>query len=445
MPGPMSMQGGLGPQDSQLLAFGKQQLDSGNVSPEDVQKASEKLTSDPSWLKEHMDSLKDPSMVDKLLGSQGKASPPAAAAPRSVASSKNETKNTAATKTSTNSYLGDDQYQNLLGMVNSNPDIQDQRQGIKDQSDFLKMSMANQAPNSDYWVKPLTALADAQSGSHLSDVYKGQPTQEQKNKDTATALDELQKRKGDLTKNVLDSITKLKSGSQTDSTNNLITAMAAQNMGGNGGGLAPVRLEKLRQDAAKAFNSDKMLTNMENSYNNADRAMNVINGKVPVTNANYNTLQEDVTRMMTMGGSQVADAKLQREATSLFAEIPNKLKTYFDSTGKEADLRTAAPETFKRLQDFISQIRQDYDAAYQQRLKEVGQPYSASPYPEIAEAARAQADLKKNARVGGQTLLEKAGPPPADGAGGKTDLNTDLSKLTPDEVKAWLKTHQKGG
>lgn len=399
MAGPMSQK--LSMADKQTLSMGSEALMSGKVTPEEVQSAAATLATDQTWLQSYLKenkNKKDPytfkSSSDVKVGDKKQSK---------TASKVNREEKTSLTK---NTYLGQPQFEDLTEQVRSTPEVMSLQKGVEDMEGMLNMQRMQEGDNSDYWVRPLTALADSVNpGSKLMQGYQGTPTQGDRNKQMLSTMDALTKRKEDLAKTVLDGVGKMKSGTESNSQMNSMMQQMGFMSGQLGGALSGVRGQKLLADAAGQFDKDKRLQNYENTFDSLDRAHSILYGDVPVTSALYNTLQEDFTRAITGGGNQMADAKLKREAIHTLQETLNKAAAY---GGRIKDLRKAEPEIFKQLQGLEKKVREDYLKSYNQRITQLSQNYKhADPQLRLAAEDKAK-ELREMRGITDASILHNA-------------------------------------
>ena len=91
--------------------------------------------------------------------------------PKKGQQTKKEVKQTTDQKQSEtrNLYLQDDEFQNLANTISNLPQVKDMNRGVEDMENLMAMT-AQQRPADDFWVKPLLALADSQTGSKLAQL-----------------------------------------------------------------------------------------------------------------------------------------------------------------------------------------------------------------------------------------------------------------------------------
>ncbi len=339
-------------------------------------------------------------------------------------SSKKDTKESTDTKHSTTHslYLSPEEIQSQVQGFDSIPGISDQRQGIKDMEDMLSMQAQNQPQDNNYIAQNLAMLADAQSGSHMAQELPKYESQDERNKQISASMNELQKRKSDLSKMVFEGIQKTKSGSETNAQNQSLqnTLSEMKGMMGGAGGLANTRAAALAARAGTHGDNDKTLLALENSFNNFDKFQGMMDDpKTPVTEAIFNNMQEELTRAAKAGGGAggTADAAVVRDQMKTLAGSLNALQS---KIGKIKDMRVQAPQLFTQLQNFKNQLRSDFENAYGQRIDQLKNAYDIPAnmlgVPEIAEGVHKKMDALKAARITGGKPLSKKSDGPAVGS-----------------------------
>lgn len=420
MPGPMSSpvaMGGLGQNDQQLLSMGAQALLDGKVSQSEVQDAAKTLHSDPSWLSDHLDKT------------GGKASNPYVFTPPGggVAAggrptSKNEKKNSTTTKTDTT--YDPEQWSKMLSMVRESPEVQDQKQGIADQTDLLKMQMANQAPNSDYWVKPLTSLADATTGSNMSANYKGQPTQADRNKANLGSMDELQKRKADLSKTILEGVGKLKSGSTTDMSQ--LASMMGLNLG-----MGANQNSREQLAAQRTMNNDPILKTYVPRLDGAMKILNLMQGArdggFKSTAPVLAQLNAEIARLETGSQSPGLAASEKTEMGDTAAKYQNIVDTLSgDVTGVDME---------KKFQQAEGMVK-DLGRSYQGHIHDRTEFLKAGALPSQEDTFGAKQKQLESAYAGKFDLPAKA---PSNNKGSdKYPPGRPNAKWTPAQLNAYM-------
>lgn len=360
---------GIGQFSPDLIAMGKDALESGEVTPQDV-----------------IGIAKNSGLLDHLISggqkppfSFGEANLPAMT--KKVGKGqmeKGEAKNVTDTKTSQTKNLNysPEEFLNLSDSVNQLPDVQAQREGIQKMQDLFDMQAGQNPADNEWLAKPLIALSDSLTGSKLMAGYTPGQTQADRNKALLKYQEDIQAKKGDLSKTILEGIQKMKAGTQTDAQNQqILQQLAYQNgMLGNGA-LANTRQNKMISDAGAAFTNDKYLGQMMNTKNNLDRAVSMIEGKTPVTAKNFAILQMDMINAMAPGGA-ATEGKVNRE---MVETLSTKLNEIQQKGGNIQDLRKQDPALFAQLKQLITQIHGDYDHALADRTEDIAARFKFVP------------------------------------------------------------------
>lgn len=197
--------------EENLLSMGAQALMSGQVTPEEVMSAEQALAGTDTGA---LQSLINPGQKNPYIFDGPKAS----VQKRSTAPGKKDEKRKTESKTQsqTRSVFLEPEQAMALGEQGADlPGVREQRESIALMEDLLNMQLAQPADSSDAWIRPLLSLASAETGKNLLAGYQPPENQGMKNQRYLAGLDDLQKRKGDLSKTILDSITKMKAGSDT--------------------------------------------------------------------------------------------------------------------------------------------------------------------------------------------------------------------------------------
>ena len=222
-----------------ILSIGQTALDSGRVTPQEVENAKTLL--------------QQPGAQDFI--SQLLAPKPAAIEKSNLKTDKTKQlkQNSEASserKQTRNIMAGGDEFGDYADIIRNLPEVQAQQEGIGQLEGMLDMTRKAKGSGGDWMVAPLLSLADAQTGSNLSANYKPSET---KNEKLLKYADDIQKRKSDMSKTVLEGITKLKMGSDMNGQKQNVTNVYTQ--GGNMGGAAGNRTPKsIYQDSVdRAF------------------------------------------------------------------------------------------------------------------------------------------------------------------------------------------------
>jgi hypothetical protein len=366
-----------------------------------------------------------PPMGAPAMSSNGPATPPQAAAlpPRAVTpapkiQSKNQTDSMTRQETGQKNNISNIDYLNQTANWARN---QDEFKDQKSSADRLQAMIDAQGKQSDNsgWIRPLSALSDSQTGSHLLATA---PDPQARNAALLKYSDELAKRKNDMMKTIMESASKLKTGQ--DSTNSLDQykqgLMTGQGMGGAyGNGLNNRTIATQATAAGKQYDADHILQPLEGSLNNFDKFDSILNGKAPITDAIFNNMQEELTRA-TRGasGGAVADSAVIRDQMKPLIGEWNRISTNMTAKGEIPDMREQAPALFKQLKTLKDTLRQDFENQYAQRVEQLRHNYDATSdilaEPKIKQASYDKADSLLKARItGGKGLQPSAMSPNA--------------------------------
>ncbi len=423
-----------GPLDLDAIkSLGMKALQSGQVSPQQAAQWGQSfgLPAPPSGGGAPMTPAPK---VNPLDPSNFKTAPGFSAGGKGAKSENKEVLNNKETHTGNrNTNYTPDEFMAMTNSIRNMPETQDQQKSIGDLQNMINMTQGMRVKD-DAWVKPLSALADAQTGSHLAEAYQPGVSQKDLNNQLLKFQDDLAKRKGDLSKTILDGVTKLKSGTDVNSQVNsaLQSYMTGLNNGGANGGLGNVRMQQLIANSGAAFDKDPILKQMTGTSNNLDRAMSMINGSTPITAKNFAILQQDMINAMAPGGA-ATEGKVNREMVQTLSTKLNEIGQMF---GDNADLRKDDPALFKQLAGLIGQVHNDYKQSYNRRVDDIAANYTHVDVPEVQSTVREKVARLKNF---GQT-----GAPPAQAAApaGRTKKLEDMSQ---DELDAYEKSlHAKG-
>lgn len=340
-----------------------------------------------------------------------------------------------------NTFAGAEEANNQFDVVRNTPEFQAQQQGLLDMQDQRDKMAATKNPN-DNWVKPLLAFGDSLNGTHQADYF--QPGQEKKDAAMQKFNNEIQQRRGDMSKLLVDSFGKLKTGSDQTQQNQ----KAGTNVyvgtgmpGGLSGGLNQRTLATQATAAGQQYDKEPMLKALEGSFNNFDKFQSLIDGKAPITSSVFNNLQEELTRATrgAQSGGAVADGAVIRDQMNPLAAAWNKIETNLVRQGKVPDMRTDAPAIFEQLQQLKNQLRQDFENQYQQRVEQLRHNFDASSdllgAPEIKKASYDKADALEKARITGGKGLPIAPIPGAPSAAPKR--TKELKDMTKAELDAY--------
>ena len=205
---------------------------------------------------------------------------------------------------------------------------------------FRSMQMNRPQPqDSDYWVRPLIALTDSMTGSKLMAGFKPQETMADRNKKFIDMKDDIQKRRSDYNKQLLEGLTKMKEGTESNSIANQL----AQSLGMTQGMLAAGGGRYGDPDDQRAFRAHqaniqalKKDTNLRQNLSNMQRIDNGLNNAVAVeqlTPQSVHELQQAIRSSITKGTGGVDE----------------RAETYYKSMGLSG----------KQLMQFISDAPQN--------------------------------------------------------------------------------------
>lgn len=426
----------LHPQDQQTLAMGAQALMSGEVTPDQVTKARKQLSSDPSWLDDHLTKMNQSNPyqlkgIEDLVNSGSK--------PGKGKQTKAETKMTTGSKDTTNkttNYSGDE-YQRLLDTVSMNPAIKSQQDGLDKQEQMLNMQMAQKGDNSDDWIRPLTALSDQVNHGNMMSSYKGVPTQADRNKTLASQMDELQKRKSDLSKTILEGVKGLKSGNEQNQQHQELMTALANNTGMNSTGqLGEVRRQRMVSDSGAAFDKDPILKTAVNTTESLTRAQSMLEGKIPLTPQGFAIAAQDFINSVAQGGA-ATEGKVNREMPHTLALKMAELQNYF--VGNH-DIRKdpAAMALVNQMLGQMRVVREDYRNMAMERAGDIAANYQNIDDPDIKATV-----ARKVGRWTNKPSLQTQAP-----AGGGIKTSTKYptgepnSKWTDAQVQAFMDDHK---
>lgn len=332
--------------DAQTAKTGLEALLTGKVTPDEVQGAMAKLSSQPGdeqdFLKSYLgQGKKDPYTFEPPTTSAPLPGIAKSAKPRGQ---RTDQKNTKEDKLSTTKSIYDspEEFAGRAESVENLPGIQEQRSGLRDMEDMLKMSMSQPSGGqSDHWVRPLSALADSMNpGSKIMQGLPASESQGQKNQRNLAALDDLQKRKGDLNKAIFDGMVKMKSGSETTQQNQTLMTQLATMMGtmGSGGSQGDPDDRRAFQAHQRNIQALKKDVNIRQNLSNMQRIENGLNNAVGVkelTNESFHELQQAIRSSITKGSGGVDE-----RAATYYASLgmsAKKFLQFLDSKPKSLD------------------------------------------------------------------------------------------------------------
>lgn len=384
-----------------LAAAGKQGVLSGQVPLEDAQAHAEamgllpkgtKLPPAPSL---SMANEPDPSNVldvnaaplpgQPSVAAMGASSPEAAkvvsTTPQSVAvlpgamkgaNYKRQVKNTAnnTEKDTANNYMDPEKVAAAMEVIRQSPEYQNVQQGDERMQSLLSMA-AQQKSADPGWIKPLLALADSQTGSKLMEGYTPGPTQQQITSELLKYQDELQKRKADNMKAILQGVTAQKGGGSTVNVNTHGTS----DMGQSGVTTPTFDRQQQQQDrldfmahqrTLSAIRSDKNLRDKLVQYQNLGNAMSNLVNADHMTPQQFDEAQQAIRANLGIKGSSGVG---ERERTQLNALGISADRIQQILSGKPTDIDN--PEFVDHIKDLAGLETNNIKQQYSGRLNAV--------------------------------------------------------------------------
>lgn len=425
MPGPMS----LAMNDPKTLGLGMQFLQDGTVSPEEVHSVMQGMST-PA------DALAPPEQ-----------SPWAAPTKKStpISGKKTEKKETFEDKKlqKRDTHMDESTFQGLTDILQNSDAFQQQQKGIDDSEALLKMSMEkDQGDNADAWLRPLSAYVDSTFGSKISQGLPAQQTPGAKQAGYMNALDDLQKRRGDLSKSVLEGVTKLKSGSDTNQqnqlmSNQLISTIGMMNGGGAGGALGEMRRRKQISDAGAAFDKNPILLAVTKTTNSLDRAISMLTGKDPLTNSGFNLAQQDFIDAVASGGA-ATEGKVNREKAHALALKMEDLKSYF-KPGTDIRKNSSAMKLVDQIMKQIAVVKHDYRQAAMQTVGDIESNYKQIDDEDLQKTVGEKVKRWNDRNWEANPLHT---PNASDGKVTKYPTGAPSAAWTPEQLKAFIADHQ---
>lgn len=109
-----------------------------------------------------------------------------------------------------------DEVNPVFDMIRGLPEFQAQSQGVDDLAAAIKNLKSAPAGKTEGWIKPLLALADSETGSKLMAGFTEPKAAKDQNELLLKYEDALQKRRNDLSDNLIDSASKFKTGTSLE-------------------------------------------------------------------------------------------------------------------------------------------------------------------------------------------------------------------------------------
>ncbi len=227
----------------QLAQMGQGMLASGRVTPEEVA-AAQLANENPDKAKSLLDNL--------ISGKPGKGTQK-----KTASNSKDES----TTKTTKNLYQDVNQFASRANDFENLEFMKDQKRGITEAEDMLSMAMSQKrAPDSDYWIRPLAGLADAETGGNISKSLAPRENSADRLAKMMKAKDDIQEKKSAYSKQLLDGLTKMKEGTETNSSMQQLAQQIGMTQGmlmsGKGAGMGLTPFEEAADKKAGASLGD---------------------------------------------------------------------------------------------------------------------------------------------------------------------------------------------
>lgn len=277
--------------------------------------------------------------------------------------------------------------------IRNMPEIKDQQNSLDMLQGRVNDIGAMGTDSSQAWLRPLLQLTDAQTGSDLAKGYQpGGMSPQERQQLLLKYQDEIQKRKADMAKAIVEGTTKLKNGNdQTAQNQSLLQAFGLNqnNSAGAGGALSEVRRNAQIAKAGHDFDLDSILKQFTNTTNSLDRATSMMNGNTPITGKNFALLQQDMINAMAPGGA-ATEGKVNREMVETLAAELNDVQAKF---GNVEDLRKEQPQVFAQLQSLINQVKHDYNKAGRQRADELAANYKYIDDDKVQQTVNNKKDI----------------------------------------------------
>lgn len=315
--------------DTNMEDMGAGFLQSGFVSPEEVQAASD------------------------MVGAGGfdMSAPPATpgAKPPQTKKETRTTKDKKMSETKT-TFLAPDEFSQLA--MTLDPYMKDMQKGIDEQESMIAMAQNRPAAN-DYWVRPLLSLADAQTGSNMAKDFRPGPTQPEIDAQVMGLRSKLQDDKRDMSKALLDGITKLKAGSKTNSEGLQSSQIMALMSGMNNSfadrqGLADDKNANImHRQVVAAIKNNKPLATQVSQYQNLGAALNVLANADTVTPQQLHEAQQAIRSNIGIKGTGGVDERKETYYTSLGLNAANWMQ-----------FLTSEPQDIKKDRKLLEHVKQ---------------------------------------------------------------------------------------
>lgn len=317
-----------------------------------------------------------------------------------------------------NSYADATQAGDTMDVIRNTPEAQSQREGISKMENILAMNQAHQRPN-DAWIKSLLAYGDSMNGTNQAASFEPQAAKQ--NESMLKFANDIQQRKGDYAKSIEDALTKLRTGSDTNSMNQKLLEQLSINSG-NPTGRGGAYLKSLPIRAGKDF--DMQLKDSTNSVEALNRGDSFLNDtKIPLTYQALNQVQQDISAGLAKSGTPT-DAKMALDMQHVFAGALQNLETNYSGKfdPKKDDLRTKVPEVVAQINKGLQKIRADFNDRMGRDADQISQTYEPlygdiPGLKEVVEAKKSQL-AKRHPRSADFNDTGIFQPPAAAGGGG---------------------------
>lgn len=329
-----------------LEEMGAEMLASGYVTPEEVNSTAAAFTPDTKsdWLSQYLGGEpKDPyTFSTKKNLAKGEQT-------KTAQTSKRDTK----TSSTRNLNYTQDEFLNLANAAEQLPYIQEQREGIREMENLLSMSQQRPVDDSDAWVRPLINLTDSITGSNLMKGYKGPESSADKNHKLLQLRDDLQRRKSDLSKTLLEGISKMKAGTQTDSLGQSMAFTSGFNQGMGRSlddrmALADKRAADIaHRQTVQAIKTNRPLAQRIGQYQNLANALTVLTNADKVTPQQLHEAQQAIRSNIGIKGT---------------GGVEERKETYYHSLGLNAanwqQFLTSKPVDIKHNKELMKHVKE---------------------------------------------------------------------------------------
>jgi hypothetical protein len=295
---------------------------------------------------------------------------------------RHQTKSDNVDKGSTTDILRDaGKFNEAYDVASDRPEYKAAQDADQRSQDYLNMMKGQGGQGS--WVRPLSALADAQTGSHLAETAENPA---QNNAMMLKYQDDLDRRKQEMYKTLADAATKFKSGAATEGymrgLQNL--QMSQQGMAG-----MQMRMAMIPMRAGQDF--DKQLAGTTGSVEALNRGDSFLNDKSkPLNYQAFLQAQQDVSKGLA-GAGNVTDAKTMMDMQQLFQGTLQTLKTKYGNHLQD-DVRDYAPEVVAQVNRGLQKIRGDFNDSINRQADQISKSYESSfnTIPNLAQTVQAK-------------------------------------------------------